>query len=146
VKLADSNVLIYAVHEEAKHHTAALTWLDRALSAGEAMIMPWLSLVSFMRISTHPDIYPQPQSIDEALENVDAWLGVASVITGDPDRHHSRRMRELLSYSGIGGNLVNDAHLAALALQYGATVVTYDHDFALFPGVRWERPQPVPAD
>jgi toxin-antitoxin system PIN domain toxin len=105
--------------------------------------MPWLSLASFMRVSTHPDIYPRPLPIEDALENVDAWLGVPSVITGDPDRHHSRRMRELLSYSGIGGNLVNDAHLAALALQYGATVVTYDHDFALFPSVRWERPPPV---
>jgi uncharacterized protein len=143
VKLADSNVLIYAVHEEARHHRAALAWLDGTLSAGEAVIMPWLSLASFMRVSTHPDIYPRPLPIEDALENVDAWLGVPSVITGDPDRHHSRRMRELLSYSGIGGNLVNDAHLAALALQYGATVVTYDHDFALFPSVRWERPPPV---
>jgi uncharacterized protein len=143
VKLADSNVLIYAVHEEARHHRAALAWLDGTLSAGEAVIMPWLSLASFMRVSTHPDIYPRPLPIEDALENVDAWLGVPSVITGDPDRHHSHRMRELLSYSGIGGNLVNDAHLAALALQYGATVVTYDHDFALFPSVRWERPPPV---
>jgi hypothetical protein len=143
VKLADSNVLIYAVHEEARHHRAALAWLDGTLSAGEAVIMPWLSLASFMRVSTHPDIYPRPLPIEDALENVDAWLAVPSVITGDPDRHHSRRMRELLSYSGIGGNLVNDAHFAALALQYGATVVTYDHDFALFPSVRWERPPPV---
>jgi len=143
VKLADSNVLIYAVHEEAKHHGAALAWLDGTLSAGEALIMPWLSLVSFMRVSTHPDIYPRPLPIEDALENVDAWLGVPSVITGDPDRHHSRRMGELLSYSGIGGHLVNDAHLAALALQYGATVITYDHDFAVFPSVRWERPPPV---
>jgi predicted nucleic acid-binding protein len=45
-----------------------------------------------------------------------------------------------MSYSGIGGHLVNDAHLATLALQYGATVIIYDHDFALFPSVRWERP------
>jgi uncharacterized protein len=52
-------------------------------------------------------------------------------------------MRELLSYSGIGGNLVSDAHLAALALQYGATVVTYIHYFALFPSIRWERPPPL---
>jgi uncharacterized protein len=143
VKLADSTVLIYAVHEEAKHHKAALAWLDGTLSAGEAVIMPWLSLVSFVRVSTHPDLYPRPLPIEDALENVDAWLDVPGVITGDPDRHHSRRMRELLNYSGIGGNLVNDAHLAALALQYGATVVTYDHDFALFPSVRWERPPPV---
>lgn len=143
MKLADSTVLIYAVHEEAKHHKAALAWLDGALSAGEAVIMPWLSLVSFVRVSTHPDLYPRPLPIEDALENVDAWLGVPGVIMGDPDRHHSRRMRELLNYSGIGGNLVNDAHLAALALQYGATVVTYDHDFALFPSVRWERPPPV---
>ena len=52
----------------------------------------------------------------------------------------------MLRATGRGGNLVNDAHLAALALQYDATVISYDNDFGRFPGVRWERPPPVPAD
>jgi toxin-antitoxin system PIN domain toxin len=143
VRLVDTNLLLYAVHEEARFHTEALMWLDRTLSSGEAVVMPWISLLGFVRISTRPGIYSHPQSAEEAFEIVDAWLGVPSVITGEPDRWHARRVRDLLVATGTGGNLVTDAHLAALALQYDATVVSYDNDFSRFPGVRWERPQPV---
>jgi predicted nucleic acid-binding protein len=68
------------------------------------------------------------------------------VINGNPDPRHLTRVEELLAATGRGGNLVNDAHLAALALQYDATVVSFDNDFSRFPGVRWERPPPVADD
>jgi uncharacterized protein len=140
VKLVDTNVLLYAVHEEARFHSEALAWLDGTLSSGEGVLMPWVSLLGFVRISTGPGIYPNPQSADEAFDIVDAWLALPNVLTGDPDRRHTRRMRDLLAATGTGGNLVSDAHLGALALQYDATVVSYDNDFSRFPGVRWERP------
>jgi predicted nucleic acid-binding protein len=41
---------------------------------------------------------------------------------------------------GTGGNLVNDAHLAALAVEHRCTIVSYDGDFARFRGVTWEMP------
>jgi toxin-antitoxin system PIN domain toxin len=142
VKLVDTNVLLYAVHEEARFHVDALSWLDGTLSSAEGVVLPWVSLLGFVRISTRHGIYPQPLSADEAFDIVDAWLAVPSVITGVPDQWHARRVREFLAATGTGGNLVTDAHLAALALQYDATVVSYDNDFSRFPGVRWERPQP----
>ena len=67
-------------------------------------------------------------------------LDVPSVTSGEPDRRHLDRVAVLLNATGRGGNLVNDAHLGALALQYDATVISYDNDFGRFPGVRWERP------
>jgi predicted nucleic acid-binding protein len=45
-----------------------------------------------------------------------------------------------LAEAGTAGNLVNDAHLAALAVEHDAEVVSFDSDFARFPGVRWRRP------
>ena len=140
MKLVDANVLLYAVHAEARHHTTAVAWLDRALSSVEGVVLPWISLVAFLRISTHPAIYPSPLSVDEAFDYVSGWQSSPVVLTVEPDRQHARRMRELLAETGSAGNLVNDAHVAALALQYDATVVTYDNDFSRFPGVRWERP------
>jgi hypothetical protein len=145
VKLVDSNVLIYAVNTEAEHHRASVTWLEATLSSGEGVIIPWLSVISFIRITTHPAIHPRPLSVARACDTVEGWLSVASVLTGDPDRQHARRMGDLLRPVGTGGNLVNDAYLAALALQYGATVISYDRDFALFPGVRSERPSAASA-
>ena len=37
-------------------------------------------------------------------------------------------------------NLVTDAHLAALALEYGCELNSTDSDFSRFPGVRWRNP------
>ena len=142
MKLVDTNVLLYAVHEEAAFHDEALRWLDGTLSSGESVVLPWVSLLGFVRLSTRHGIYPQPQTADQAFDIVERWLAVPSVLTGEPDRRHAQRVRNLLAATGTGGNLVTDAHLGALALQYDATVISYDNDFDRFPGVRWERPSP----
>jgi predicted nucleic acid-binding protein len=40
---------------------------------------------------------------------------------------------------GTGANLLNDADLAALAVEHGASIVSYDSDFGRFDGVRGHR-------
>lgn len=71
----------------------------------------------------------------EALSIMDSWLARPNTVTPEPDTRHAQRLRELLgAVGGRGGNLQNDAHLAALAL------ITFDSDFGRFPGVRWEAP------
>ena len=44
----------------------------------------------------------------------------------------------LLTEAGTAGNLTTDAHLAALAIEHGGRLVSFDRDFARFPGVRLE--------
>jgi predicted nucleic acid-binding protein len=58
----------------------------------------------------------------------------------EPTADHARIMRTLLGSAGVGGNLVNDAHLAALAIEHRAVVVSFDNDFGRFGGLRRERP------
>ncbi|PWJ55828.1 hypothetical protein SAMN06264364_102194 [Quadrisphaera granulorum] len=140
MKLVDANVLLYAVNPAAEHHRAARQWLDED-SATQTVLLPWLSLVAFLRISTHRRLFNVPLSVEAATSVVEGWVGRANTVTPEPDSRHVHRMHELLTAAGSrGGNLVNDAHLAALALQWGATVVTFDRDFGRFPGVRWEIP------
>jgi uncharacterized protein len=146
MRLIDTNVLLYAADAGADKYRTAKAWLEDALSGAETVIVPWLTAVGFLRISTNPRFYPRPTSISEALRFLQAVLAVPVVINGNPDGRHLTRVQELLAATGWGGNLVNDAHLAALALQYGATVVSFDNDFGRFPAVRWERPPPVPED
>lgn len=140
MKLVDANVLLYALDRGAQHHHDSRAWLDRQLSGRETLLLPWVSLLAVLRISTHPRVYENPLRPSDVLDVIGAWLVQPSVIVPEPDAAHARRLHELLSATGSGGNLVNDAHLAALALQYRATVVTYDNDFSRFPGVAWERP------
>lgn len=143
MKLVDANVLLYAVDEDAQHHAVAKAWLDDALGGNETILMPWVSLLAFLRISTHSRVFEHPLPIQAASDVIKSWLARPQTIVPEPDAGHARRMTELLVPLGQGGNLVNDAHLAALALQYDAAVITFDNDFGRFAGVRWEAP---PAD
>lgn len=140
MKLVDANVLLYAGNEDAEHHEASNQWLARALSGVETLIVPWLNVVSYLRVSTNPAYHREPNSLLQSFEFIETVLSAPPVILGEPDGDHLSRMSELLTVTGRGGNLINDAFLGALALQYDATVISFDNDFSRFPGVRWERP------
>ena len=141
MKLVDANILIYAVDRLSEQHPRSARWLAEALSSSETVLLPWVSLLAFVRITTHPRATRAPMEFDVALALVDDWLIRPNTVAPEPDARHAQRMTELLvGAGGRGGNLVTDAHLAALALQWGATVVTFDSDFGRFPGVRWESP------
>ena len=88
------------------------------------------------------NLFPGPLSTDEAFDRVDAWLAQPSAILVHPTQRHAGIVRELLRSVGTGGNLVNDAHLAALAIQHRGSVVSYDADFDRFEDVSRERPSP----
>ncbi|MGB3185355.1 MAG: type II toxin-antitoxin system VapC family toxin, partial [Ornithinimicrobium sp.] len=88
MKVVDANVLLYAVDRGAEHHQVSKDWLDWALSGHESILLPWLSLLAFVRISTHPAIHDQPLTTDEALDVVEVWVGAPATITDEPDAGH----------------------------------------------------------
>lgn len=131
--LVDTNVLIYAVNTSAPHHEASRTWLLEELQVGTEVVgMPWTSLLGFIRISTHPSILEHPLTTEKAMSAVTAWLSHPRVVTPEPSVRHCALLAGLLAESGTAGNLTNDAHLAALALELDATMVTFDRDFNRF--------------
>jgi uncharacterized protein len=48
---------------------------------------------------------------------------------------------DLCKKAAVSGNLVQDAWLAALAIESGCEWITFDRDFARFPGLRWRIPE-----
>ena len=140
MNLVDANVLLYAVDEDAPLHSAAIGWLDAALAGREAVGFAWMVLLGFVRLSTHPGIFPSPLDPDQAFDVVESWLDQPASIVVDPTIRHLSVLRGLLTQLGTAANLVNDAHLAALAVEHGAEIVSFDADFARFQGVRWRRP------
>ena len=141
MRLVDTNVLVNAVNTGAPSHHTAKHWLDSALSGAAPVGFAWLALIGFVRISTRAAILERPLTSGQALDVVEAWLGARSAAILQPGSQHARHLRALLKTNGAAGNLTNDAHLAAIALEHKATVVTFDSDFARFKGVRWERPR-----
>lgn len=140
MKLVDANVLLYAVNSDTEHHETSRAWLDAALSGRDTVGFAWIALLAFLRLSTKAGLFPSPLTADRALDQVDDWLGAAPAVLLHPGPQHARLLRSLLVESGTSGNLANDAHLAALALEHRATVVSFDDDFGRFAGVRHERP------
>lgn len=140
MKLVDLNLLLYAVDTAAGPHERARAWLEETLSGTEAVGFAWVVLLGFARIATNPRIYEQPLAVDEALDLIDAWLAQPVSTVVEPTRRHAVVLRELLGPFGAGGNLVSDAHLAALAIEHGAELCSRDNDFARFGGVRWVDP------
>jgi toxin-antitoxin system PIN domain toxin len=141
VKLVDANVLLYAVNQDAPHHRPARAWLDRALSSAETVGFSWVVLLAFLRLATRPALFPQPLTQDQAAAVVGLWLDQPPAVVVQPGERHLGLLRKLLESVGTAGNLVNDAHLAALALEHRADIVSFDRDFERFEGVRVTAPR-----
>lgn len=139
--LIDASVLLHAVNARAREHVAARDWLEAALHAGEPVAFAWTVTLAFLRLSTHPSVCPRPLAPGQAADIVERWLDTPAALTIEPTRRHLPLLRGLLERAGTAGNLVSDAHLAALALEHGATVVSFDRDFARFAGIALHRPE-----
>jgi uncharacterized protein len=140
VKLVDANVLLYAVNTDARHHARSVRWLDSALSGSDTVAFAWVALLAFVRLSTKVDLFPAPLEVEQAMDRVDAWLSAAPSVVLEPTVDHPRIVRGLLRTLGSGGNLVNDAHLAALSIEHRCGIVSFDNDFSRFDGVTWQLP------
>ncbi|HEY1281419.1 MAG TPA: type II toxin-antitoxin system VapC family toxin [Acidimicrobiales bacterium] len=140
MKLVDANILLYAVNSSARHHDRSRRWLDSALSGDDTVAFSWVALLAFVRLSTKTGLFPAPLTVDEAMDRVDAWLAAPPAVVVEPTPNHPVMVRNLLAPFGVGANLVNDAHLAALAVEHRGTIVSFDNDFGRFPTVRWELP------
>lgn len=140
MKIVDANVLLYAVNQDSRHHEASQNWLDGALSGGDVVGFAWVALLAFLRLSTQPGIFPAPLSREDAIVQMTSWLGAPGAQQVSPARGHAAILSRLLDEAGAAGRLVNDAHLAALALEHHASIVSFGTDFARFPGLTWATP------
>jgi toxin-antitoxin system PIN domain toxin len=139
VILVDSNLLIYAKAEELPQHDRARGWLQQRLNGSAGVGMPWSSLLAFVRVMTNPRIFARPMGLTDAWAQVDGWLSLVHVWVPQPADRHRELLARLLPQAGKP-DLVPDAHLAALAIEYGLTLMSTDRDFARFSELRWENP------
>ena len=109
------------------------------MNGGNLVGLPWFTLVSFLRLSTQAGVRRIPLTVEEAVEYVEGWLEWETVWTPEPSSRHHLVLAELLR-KVPRTRLVNDAHLAALAIEHGLTLCSADADFKLFPGLRLLNP------
>jgi len=139
MKLPDLNVLIGAVNKSSAEHERAHAWVEQAFNASAGVGLAWVALLGFVRISTHRAILPKPLSVQEALATVHEWIHAPRARILHPTEQHESILGRLLLEAGTAGNLTSDAHLAALAIEHGAALVSFDRDFDRFDGLNFER-------
>jgi toxin-antitoxin system PIN domain toxin len=129
----DVNVLLYATHQASPLHRRAADFLDGCAARAEIFYLAWPTLMAYLRIATHPRILGTPLSPQEAIRNVESLVTLPHArLLGEQEGFWEiyRRATQGLT---VRGNLVPDAHVAALLLQHGVrTFYTRDADFRRF--------------
>jgi len=136
----DVNVLLYALREDTERHAEYRHWLQEALNGDEPVALLEPVLAAVLRIATHPSIFrpPTPRAVAEAFE--DACLTAPAALALRAESRHWSIFRDLCQRADCRGNLVQDAYLAALAIEHRCVFVTTDRDFARFPRLQWQHP------
>jgi len=142
VKIADVQVLFYAIDPTSGLHEPAARWLEAAINDRESFGLTWPTIHQFLRLGTNP-AFPGCMSDDEAMGWVGEWLDAGVEVVSDSDVRWEL-FTELVGASRRAlRNAIDDARLAAVAISRGATLVSFDQDFEPFiaHGLRWERPE-----
>ncbi len=140
MQIVDANVLLYASNERSSDHRTSRAWLDEALSGRTSVGFAWVVLLTFLRVSTNPAVFPRSLTAEVASREVERWLEQPGAVLVGPTSRHLSLLRRLVAEVGTAGGLVSDAHLAALAIEHDAEVVSFDRDFGRFEDVRWRIP------
>ena len=138
--LPDVNVLLYAHREEIPDHPACRDWLEELIHSPQAFGLSDLVLSGFLRISTHSRIFNPPTPLGTALTFIDQVRNRPNCVAIAPGPRHWEIFTRLCKQVQCKGNLIQDAYLAALAIESGSEWITTDRDFSRFPDLRWRHP------
>ena len=136
----DANLLLYAYDSESSFHKPAARWWANSLSGVEPVGLCPVVIFAFLRLSTHAKVFNHPMTVAEASGHIASWIARPNVRLLVAGPGHVETVCRVLTKAGTGGNLVTDAQIAALALEYGATVHSADTDFGRLSGVKSKNP------
>lgn len=137
--LLDANLLVYAHAPASPRHRSARAWFEEVMSEPDQIGFPWPTLLAFVRLMGNRHAAGRPAPLRESWSRVEGWLARPQSWIPGPTARHQQILAGLLD-GETRPDIVNDAHLAALAFEHGLTVCSTDRDFSRFPGIRWENP------
>lgn len=137
MKILDVNVLLYCSDEGSEMHARTKAFVAAALESDEAIALPWMVVLGFLRISTRRIAGREVLPRELAVAVIESWLSHPHVSLLSPGPRHWEVLREITDEVGARGDLVMDAHLAALAIENGAELCSADTHFSRFPRLKW---------
>jgi toxin-antitoxin system PIN domain toxin len=134
VRAIDTNVLVYSEIVSSEHHAIARSLLTECVEGPAAWAIPWPCVYEFLRVVTHPRVFSPPVPLDVALSDLAQILASPTLLLLSETDRHAEVMQRVVRQAGATGNLLHDAHIAALCVEHGVSeLVTGDRDFARFP-------------
>ncbi len=135
----DVNLLLYAYDVKSPFHERSRNWLETVLDE-EQVFFSWHTITGFVRIVTHPSALANPTTVTKAVSIVNKWLELENTHLVSLEKKNWPLFAKMLVEGQANGNLVMDAHLAAMAASCGATLASTDRDFTRFPGIKTMNP------
>lgn len=129
----DVNILLYASDKSSPRYATATGFMENSISGSELFCLSWITLMSYLRISTHSSIFANPLTPEQALGNIISLLNLPNVKIISEEEGFLDTYREVTGSFPVRGNLVPDAHLASILRQNGVEkIYTNDKDFLKF--------------
>ena len=138
--LPDVNVLLYAFRSDVEHHDAHRVWLEGVINGDTAYGMSPQVMASVIRLATHPRIFSRPDRLEDVLAFAATVFHQPHCQIIEPGSRHWSIFTTLCRRANANGNLIQDAWLAALAIESGCEWITNDRDYARFDGLQWRSP------
>ncbi len=137
----DVNVLLYASDRLSDRHVAAREFLESCAVRPEVFCLTWPTLMAYLRIATHPSIFAAPLTPEEALSNINALLALPHSRIVSEQNGFMDAFMHVTASTTVRGNLVPDAHVAAILFQNGVrTLYSNDRDFRKFESLEVRSP------
>ncbi len=133
----DVNVLLYASDHGSPFHDAAAAFLRERAEDPDIFCLTWPVIMGYLRLATHPRLFERPLAPRAAVDNIAALLDLPRCRLVSEPEHFLEVYRDVAVEVAARGNLVPDAHVAALARAHGIrTMYSHDRDFRKFPFLR----------
>lgn len=141
MKIADVQILFYAIDASADLHAPAARWLEDAINDSEPLGLTWPTIHQFLRLGTNP-VFSGCMTDHEATGWIEEWIDAGVEVVGDAEVDWGLFIELVQASRRSLRNAIDDAYLAAVAISRGATLASFDRDFEPFVthGLRWERP------
>ena len=132
----DANILVYASNDASPLHDKALEFLEARAAGPDLLYLFWPTIFAYLRIATHPAVFPKPLPPDVAMGNIERLLALPHVRAGGESDRFWLVYRATTHRFPVRGNLVPDAHVVALMRDHGVRMIwSHDRDLRKFDGI-----------